>query len=243
MSSTGTRTLRFKNVTEVQFSYTLNFGSTGTTPQRLQTMHTKWMSDPGTNEVQEAIFDKYLHKKLAKFTWNLRNFRLFIETRTTVATIGTAPPVTDIQIVEAPRWVYWYWRQQTEYNANPPAAQDEGRYTRFVCNGPNSKIYGKVPFPYKNMQWVNGLYANLFNPTSGLYPNLDTYLQDTDGAIYGSKTTSGVPVADIHIMPDDPYPSTFFPNPTTGTTRTVILHIQFDQTTYATWKLLRPVTS
>lgn len=243
MNPYGTRSLRFKNITEINWKIDLSYGTTQTSPNRIQTIHTNWMAPPGTNEVQEAIFNNYQHKKLKSFSWKLDNWRMFIETRTTVAAIGSAPATTDVQIVEAPNWVYWYWRQQTETNTTPPAAGDESRFTRFIARNPKSKIWGRIPIAYNRMDWVTGTYRSLFSTSpSTPFTNLDNYLKALGNTSYQYSATdsSGMPCSDIHIMPDDPYPTTFYPNPTTGTTRTVSLHIVVDMHTYTSWKLMKP---
>lgn len=232
--------VRFKNITELNWTYNLAFGSTGTQPVRIQSMHTSWMAPPGTNEVQEAIFNNYQHKKLAKYSWKIDNWRMFIETRTTLPAVGNAPPVTDISIVEAPNWVYWYWRQQTEANATPPAAGDESRYTKFLARHPKAAVWGKLPISYKRMNWFTGTYRTLFTPSAS-WANLDNYLKDMGQMTYDTTgTASAMPCADIWVMPDDPYPQTFYPNPNTNLVRTVQLHVVADMHTYASFKCMKP---
>ena len=113
MNPYGKRTLKFKNTTEISLRWSFNSATTVATPVRVQNMHTQWMPPPGTHELQEAIFSNYFHKKLKKYTWKMANLRVFIETTTTLPAVGTAPAVTDTQLVEMPEWVFWYWRQQT----------------------------------------------------------------------------------------------------------------------------------
>lgn len=236
MTPSSCRLVRFKHVNEWQHTWELSSGSTFCGPIRIQDMHSRWMAPPDTNELQEAIFNSYNHKKLRNMSWKMDNIRIWVETRTTVATIGTAPPVTDIQVVEAPAWVMWVWRQLASGDTVPPAASDESRYERHLISNPRSKIWGKVPINQLRTSWINNTYSSAFDTTSGAYNNMDTFLN----AI--SNTPTGLPSGvdkqcspDIHIMPDDPYPTSIYSE--SGVTRTVKLHVIADITTFTTWKL------
>lgn len=243
MNPYGKRTLKFKNVSEISLEWVFKAGTTAATPLRVQTMHNNWMPPPGTNQLQEAIWTEYWHKKLKKMTWKMSNFRVFIETTTTLPAIGTAPPVTDTQIVEMPEWVFWYWRQQTETNITPPDTNDEGRYTKFCKKNCHSKIWGTVPISANKTNWVDADYATSFRvggTTPGLYTNMDNFLADVGATTYGPGTPSAnVACADIHIMPDDPYPPSVYSSPT-GVTRTVRFNVMCDVNTYTTWSLMKP---
>lgn len=243
MNPYGKRTLKFKNISEISLQWTFKAGTTAATPLRIQTMHNNWMPGPGTNEVQEAIWNNYYHKKLKKFTWKISNFRVFIETTTTLPAVGTAPPVTDTQIVEMPEWVFWYWRQQTEANAIPPATDDEGRYVKFCKTNCHSKIWGKLPISANKTNWISENYNNSFRlgtTGAGVYTNMDNYLSAVGATMYGpGVSASNVACADIHLMPDDPYPAAIYSSPA-GVTRTVTFNVNCDVHTYTTWNLLKP---
>ena len=242
MNPTGSMALRFKNVTEVSSSWTLNNNSTPTTtPYRIQSMHDSWMPPPSTHELQEAIWNAYTHKKLIKYTWKMTNFRFLIETRTTMPAVGSAPPVTDVQLSEPKEWVLWYWRQQTESDTTPPAANDESRYTKFCIKDCKSHIWGKFPTSYRRMNYVNDSYNTCFNSVTGTYANLDTYLNSVANVSYGlPQGVSNMPNPDVHIMPDDPYPTGVYSE--SGVTRAVQMTVMFDVYSYTTWSLIKPVT-
>lgn len=242
MNPTGTKTLRFKNVTEVQFSWQLKSGATTTTPKLVSACSDNWMAPSGTNEGQEAVFDSYVSKKLVRYTWKLSNFRVFIQTTTTQPAVGTAPPVTDVQVTEMPEWVFWYYRLQTMINADkPPANTDEGRYTKFCKSNCHSKIWGSTPIPYRRMDWYAGTYANAFQTTTGKYLKLEAWMNAFGAMNYNYPSgVDGMPTPDIYLLPDDPYPSSAFN--TTGVTRVVDIWVLADLHSYSTWKLLKPVT-
>lgn len=241
MTPTRVRYVRFKQVNEWSSVWNLSVNTKYTTPVRCQTFHTNWMAPPNTNELQEAIFNSYNHKKLKKYTWKMDNIRLWVETRTTVQSIGGAPATTDIQVVEAPAWVLWVWRQLSSGDVTPPAYNDESRYERHLISSPKSKVWGKVPINQARTAWITNTYDAAFG-SSGVYTNLDTFLNAV------SNTPTGLPIGtdrqvspDIHIMPDDPYPSTFYDEATV--TRSVKLHMIADLTSYTTWKLFNVRTS
>ncbi|AXH74045.1 MAG: putative capsid protein [Circoviridae sp.] len=246
MSPIGCRKLRIKNVNEIQYSWDLNNSTPATLPKRMQEMHTQWMAPPGTNELQEAIFDRYQYKKLFKYSWKLSNFRVFLQTvtKTKASADVQAPAVTDTQITELPDWVFWYWRMCVSGNAFPPAAGDESRYSKFCRKSCFSSIKGFVGIPSHTNAWTLDSYETSFKTSGGSYNNLDTYLAAViHSGTYGPNTSTGsVPSPDIYIMPDDPYPSTYYPA-TGDVVRTAKITIVADMTTYSTWKLKMPKTT
>lgn len=245
MNPYGGRTLCFHNVTEVDISWNLNSTTTATQPTRIQTMHTSWMAKPGTNEIQEAIWNSYEHKILKSYSWKIDNMRLFIETTTVIpATSPQTVPTTDTQIVEMPEWVIWYWRQQTESETTPPTSVDEGRFSKVCLKNCHSKIWGKVPVSCRNATMDS--YSTAFATTSGSWINLDNYLAQHMNRSYDNNMSSGVPNAsgmpcpDIWVMPDDPYPAAAYT--AGGVTRTVRLYMTMDVHSYARWNLFKPQT-
>lgn len=238
MNGPVSRIIRFKNITEATISYTLSSSAPTTAPVRIQTGHTDWMAPPGTNPMPEALWDQYYAHKLLRYSWKMTNFRIFIETRTTMPAVGSAPAVTDVQISEVPEWTFWYWRQRTEQNPTPPSASDESMMVKFVKRHCRSHIWGKVPCA-KNTRWLDGRYSVEFDRTTGTYKNMDTFLKDVGFSAYGiTETESNMPCADIHLMPDDPFPSTFYSE--TGVTRVVKMTIMYDYHSYATWNAYNP---
>lgn len=248
MSPLGRRLVRFKDITEITYGWKLTNAGTVTSPQRIQNMHSKWMAPPKTNETPEALFDSYKYKRLKKYSYKITNFRIFLETITTTKASGSpmnAPAVTDTQIAELNDWVFWYWRLLASGNTQPPAKEDESRYTKFCRKNCQSAIRGYVPLPSKTMAWINEDYTTAFNTTSGTYNNLDNYLGTViHSGTYGPVTGAGnVPSPDIFIMPDDPYPSSFFPGAGGTIERIVNLTVVADVQKYATWELKCPRAS
>lgn len=251
MNSYSTRTLRFKNLQEVSYTWDLNSTTATTAPVRVQTMHTQWMPPPNTHELQEAIFNNYRYKRLHKYFGKITNIRLFLETTTTVKSqsVGspaqTAPATTDIQIAELHDWVFWYWRMIVSGNNAPPAKDDESRYTKFCRKNCYSSIKSYVPFSPKDVTWASANYDTMFATTNGTAVNLDNYLKDFLKAGYFSDApaTTTMPSADLWIMPDDPYPTSFYPPVTSATTRSAKLVVLADVVSYSTWKLRCPRTT
>jgi hypothetical protein len=247
MSPLSSRLLRFKEVNEITATWKLTNTEPTTNPLRVQNMHSVWMSPPGTNELQEAIWNSYRYHKLMKYTWKMANMRVFLETVTVTKATGSplnAPAVTDTQIVELKDWVFWYWRMLVSGNTNPPDKNDEGRYTKFCRRDCNSSIRGYVPIPSKTEAWMQGSYGSHFAsnaPDANLDVFLNSYLK---AGTYGPNTsTATVPSPDLYIMPDDPYPKTFFPAPGGEIQRIVTLSVVADVYKYTTWKCKCPLTS
>lgn len=219
---------------------------TATTPKRIQTSHTNWMPKPGNNDLQEAIWDNYLHHLLVKYRYRLRSMRLFINTISTLASAGvptTVNTVTETQ-EELKDWIIWYWRQLNEGDSNPPDANNEERYTRKRMSGQNSSISGFVPLNNKRAHMVTGKYQDLFNSTNGTCVNMDNYLSLTKNftPVNTSDNTTSVPCGDIWIMPDDPYPTTYYATDSRIKDRVVEMTLMLDVETYSTWKCVKPRT-
>jgi hypothetical protein len=247
MNPIGSRILRFKNVTEVYWTWKLDATNPTTTPKRVQAMHTNWMSLPGTNDVQEAVFDNYLYKQLTKFSWRISNLRVFMETSTTTKSISlsgtpaeTAPAATDIQVQELPDWVFWYWRMLVSGNTTNPPADHESRFTKFCKKDCHSAIRGYVPIDTRRSTWISGTYNDTFKE-GGSLRNLDTYQSSTLNTSYGiAESATTVCSPDIYVMPDDPFPSSFYPKPGGSVSRTVEITVMADIYTYSTWRLKSP---
>lgn len=244
MSVPGYRLVRFKNVVELNTKWDFAYGNTASSPLRIQAGHTKWMGPSGTNPLQEAIFNSFNYKKLVKYTYSLTNLRVFLETRTTTKQQGAGativPAVTDVQITELPDWVFWYWRQIVSGNVTPPDKNDESQFTKFCKKNCYSAIRGFVPVTSHTNNWVTDNYAAAFGvgTTAGKYSNLDTYLQNANTTgnfgVPPGATTQFSP--DIWVMPDDPYPPSFYPPSTDIVTRTSQIVVMADLCCYTTWK-------
>lgn len=237
MNGPGRQVLRFKNVNEISFGWKLSFAQPATQPVQISAANDEWMSQPGTNDRQEAIWNTYNFKKLRSLRWRLTNIRIFMEVTTTLPAVGTAPPVTDIQVTEVPEWVFWYWRMLSSGNTFPPASNHESRYSRMCKKNCNSSISGFVPINYKKMNWITSTYSAF--ATGQPYASLKQYFSDVGNGWMSAlaEDANHVWSPNIYIMADDPFPANFYPNPTAGVTRTVQLTVLADMITYATWSL------
>lgn len=237
--------LKFKNVSEVNFEWNLSTGGTvTTTPLRCQTSHTNWMPAPGNNDLQEAIWNNYLHHLLVKYRYRIRSMRLFANTLSTVTSTSLTTPVNTVTETqeELKDWVIWYWRQLNEGDATPPNANNEERYSRLRMRGQNSSISGFVPLNTKRAAMITGTYSDNFGNATGNIKNMDNYLQTSNNytPVNLSGNTSSVPCGDVWIMPDDPYPLSYYEATTTVKNRQVKFTLMCDIETYATWKCLKP---
>jgi len=242
MTFPSPKLIGFKNVVEIAIDWDLTKTITATGPKVVTGPSVAWMAPPGTNEFQEAMWNATVYRKLKSVTYRFNNIRTFITTTTTLPAQGSAPPVTDTQTVEMPEWVFWYYKNMVDKEATPPNANDESRYTKLCKKNCYSGIWGKVPLNYKKMSWVTGSYATNFTKESR-NTVLENYLADHGATVYGLGTTPTIDITNrvstgtFWIMPDDPYPSSFYTDSTI--TRTVRISVVADCTTYTKWKIFK----
>lgn len=247
MSLTNVAYLRFKNVTEQQVIWNLANNSAVAQPAVVNPA-TEWMAHPGTNNLQESVWDKFWSKMLVKFNWKIKNIRVWISVTTTIDSTGTGASVTTTNEVTNPKeWVLWYYRQLTSGTAEHPPASEEGRFTRTVVRGANSSIWGSIPLRPNTARYIIENYETSFKASTGTYVSLQDYLFKSRNYTPSNVTedATSTPSQNIWIMPDDPFPSDFYkPNATTLVKfRNVQVNMVFDCYQYATWKLLRNVAS
>jgi hypothetical protein len=233
------RLLKIKNLTETTLSWDFfSPGSTTSQPSRIQVGHQNWIPNPTNLTVKEALFDSYVSKKLLKFTYKYTNWRILLNTRQTapaqVTTGGTAPAATTTATTVLTKWPIFYWRMGSENQATTPPAGAEARFTQKMIT-PTASIWGKVPVNSARMNGFTGSYNDLYTQ----FGNSDTYLNafgnngsDANG---GALAPGNMYVPDIYIMPDDPYPSSWFT--LFNGTASANISIMCDVICYTTWAL------
>lgn len=241
MNPLGVRVLKFHNITESYFTWTYTYANPTASPQQIRTADEYWMPSPGKNPVAEAIWNSFESARLAKFTWKITNFRVFLDTDTSEQAVGPGPASHTNDIKELPTWVFWYFRQMTNVNGASPTADDEERFQRFVRYNPNTKIWGTLPVPMKQMSWINKSYTAAFDRTTGSLKFQRVYLDTTMVTDYGATASSGTPTPTVWLMPDDPLPKDSYGPVGSVLTRTCKLTVMCDVHTYSTWHMMKQI--
>lgn len=235
MSSPGIKTLRLHNVTESSMSWTLNAATPVTGPLVNNTIEQNWVPPQANIVLQESIWDSYLSHKLLKLTWKLDNFRVFVTTQVTVPAVGAAPATTDTQTVEMKEWKFWYWRKAISSYNTPPSNDAEEQYSSFCHKDCHDGIWGTVKPNTSKLQWDTRQYAAFHNAYTGsTLNNLPAFLFDHDDNSAGIPSSPGLmKSSSVYILPDDPYPNSFYSH--NGTTTVVTFTVMFDCHSYTTW--------
>lgn len=237
MNPYGTRLLRVKNFKSLSFTWALN-NTTKTCASTYFDPDTDWMPRSGVMDLQEAIWESYVHKKLVSFKWRLNNIRLFMETTTELPSAAPYPAEKEVSITEVPNYVFWYWRQQTAAGAPTDVDSETARFSKLIARGPKAGISGFIPINTRD--WTTLSYVQAFGSSStpAGYANVKTYLTAVKGTDYDIQSIDGNPTCRTYIKPDDPLPGGAYADPV----RTVKMFVTGDLTHYITWKLMKTKT-
>lgn len=229
--NSNSRLLKLHQINEQTITWNLN-GLAPTTTMRRVNGDNVWMPPPGNTVLQENIWNSYLGKKLLKVTWKINNIRVFLNTAMQKGT-GNATVTSQ----EARDWVLWSFKQKNLRQDTSPPNTAEERCQRTVVKGPHSKIWGKVPVNSARMNANALTYSDMltqFNVANGLPDYLSKYNGNQIGPAatptHDSQSTSG-----MWIMPDDPYPGSFFTS--FGGENLCDVSVTFDYHMYTTWSL------
>lgn len=192
-----------------------------------------------------GIWDSYGSKKLIRYTYKFSNFRLVYDQNVAYAAKTepfTAPASQVTSTVQPAKFTLWYWKLNSGVNVSGiPTLSDEAMMKKVTITHPNKgHIWGKVPINTAKMNSVHDTYDHFVTDSSGAMANMDNFLLRYDNTYQigptGNPSNANQYTGDVYIMPEDPYPSTWYVESAT-LSRNCTVSLVADCTCYSTWSL------